>query len=251
MSKNEIFKGVTIILPVINETYSLIQTVETIEKTCEPSDIEEFLIVVCEKTTSQSLAVCNDVVSRLGQKARLYFQKLPFIGGAMREAFNLANGSHTVMMSTDLETDPAIVQNFIILAKKNPHCIITASRWIDGGGFVGYSKVKLVSNYAFQKLFSFIYGCYLTDLTYAYRLFPTSLIKAIKWEELRHPFFLETIIKPLRLGIKVIEIPTVWSMRTEGVSQNPFFANFSYFKIAWKVRFLKKENILNYGNTDY
>ena len=245
------FKSVTIILPVINETYSLTQTVEAIQKTCRPTDIEEFLIVVCDKTTSESIAVCNEVVSRLGQKSRLYYQKLPFIGGAMMEAFDLATGSHTIMMSTDLETDPNLVQNFIRLSKENPNCIITASRWVDGGSFVGYSKVKLVANYIFQKLLSFIYGSYLTDLTYAYRLFPTILIKAIKWNELKHPFFLETIIKPLRLGVKVIEIPTIWNVRTEGVSQNPFFANFSYFKIAWKVRFSKKETILRDGIKDY
>ena len=244
MFKNQIFKNVTIILPVINETFSLKKTVEIIEKTCNSDDIKEFLIVVCNKTTLESIDVCNQLTAKLGIKSTLYYQNLPFIGGAMREAFDLAKGSHTIMMSTDLETDPNVVQNFIQLAKENPNFIITASRWTDGGGFVGYNRVKLKANYIFQTLFALIYQTPLTDLTYAYRLFPTMLLKSINWNELKHPFFLETIIKPLRLGIKVIEIPTIWSARTEGTSQNPFFANFSYFKIACKVRFMKKENIL-------
>lgn len=238
------FKNVSIILPVINETYSLRQTVKIIQDTCNASDISEFVIVICERTTVESLSVCNSLISNLGKNCRLHKQTLPFIGGAMREAFDLACGSHTIMMSTDLETDPNVVQEFIRLAKENPSSIITASRWIKGGGFVGYSRVKLAANYLFQKMFAFLYGSKLTDLTYAYRIFPTPLIQAIKWSELKHPFFLETILKPLQIGIKVIEIPTVWNARTEGISQNPFFSNFAYFKIAWRVKFSKREDLL-------
>ncbi len=141
----------------------------------------------------------------------------------MREAFELSNGSHTIMMSTDLETDPNVVSKFICLAKKNPASIITASRWLKGGNFEGYNLIKLLANYLFQKIFALFYCSNLTDLTYAYRIFPTPLIHAIKWEELKHPFFLETIIKPIKLGVKVIEIPTVWRCRTEGESQNSVF----------------------------
>ena len=69
-------------------------------------------------------------------------------------------------------------------------------------------------------------------------------MQKIRWEELRHPFFLETALKPLRLGVKFIEIPGHWTARTEGESQNSFFANFKYFRTAWHNRFLKKEQIL-------
>ena len=47
----------------------------------------------------------------------------------------------------------------------------------------------------------------------------------------------------LRLGVKFIEIPGHWTARTEGESQNSFFANFKYFRTAWHNRFLKKEQI--------
>ena len=64
----------------------------------------------------------------------------------------------------------------------------------------------------------------MTDMTYAYRIFPTKLLQAIKWTELRHPSLFETVIKPLRLGIKVIRIPGVRRARTEGESQNTSLA---------------------------
>lgn len=241
------FRNVTVILPVINETYSLEQTVETIEASCLKADICEYLIVVCQRTTPESLHVCDALALRLGGKCRIHFQKLPYIGGAMRDAFDLASGSHTIMMSTDLETDPAIVKEFIRLSKERPGAIITASRWIKGGGFEGYNPLKLVANYLFQKIFSLLFRTRLTDLTYAYRIFPTPLLKAIAWEELKHPFFLETVIKPLKLGIKVYEIPTLWKARTEGESQNPFLNNFLYFRIAFRVWLSSRRKILRTG----
>lgn len=245
------FASLTVILPIINETQSLEKTVEVIEATCRPEDIKEYLIVYCKRTTPASVAVARNIAARLGSKCVLHEQQMPFIGGAMCEAFELARGSHVVMMSTDLETDPALIQVFIAESRKTPDEIITASRWISGGGFEGYNRLKLLLNWAFQKMFALVYGCRLTDLTYAFRIFPTALVQAIAWEELKHPFFLETAIKPLRLGVRIREVPAKWKARTEGASQNPFWYNFVYFRIALKVRFRARGRILRPGAREF
>ncbi len=238
------FRSVTIVLPVVNETQSLLETVDLIRRTCDEKDVEEYLIVVCERTSRESLAVCRRLKASLGDKCLIHHQNLLFIGGAMREAFHLAKGSHVIMMSSDLETNPEVVAVFVDYAKEMPGAIITASRWIKGGGFVGYNRVKLVANWLFQKMFSLLYRCELTDLTYAYRIFPSRLVKSIRWEELKHPFFLETVVKPLRLGTKVVEVPAVWKARREGKSQNPIIGNFGYFRIGLKVKLYSRTEIL-------
>lgn len=233
----------TILLPVMDETESLRTTVETIEEQCR-SDVAEYIFCVCDRTTSDSIAICQSYVTRDPKRFLLHYQTLPFVGGALREAFDLARGSHVVMMASDLETDPATVKELIAEAKKTPEAIVTTSRWIEGGGFDGYNKVKLISNYVFQKIFSVLYGVKLTDMTYGFRIFPTELVKSIRWEELRHPFFFETLIKPLRLGIHVREIATPWKARVEGESQNTFLRNFAYFAPGFKTRFSPREKIL-------
>jgi hypothetical protein len=85
-----------------------------------------------------------------------------------------------------------------------------------------------------------LYWTRLTDMTFGFRIMPTTLAQAIHWEEVRHSFNLENIVKPLRLGIPVAEIPTIWNPRIEGESQNPFFRNFEYFHIGFKARFANK-----------
>jgi Glycosyl transferase family 2 len=235
--------SVSVILPVTDETFSLKQTVRTISASNGES-IKEFIIVIYKKTTNESRQVIQELQDELGDKIIVHDQKLPFLGGAIREAFELCSGTHVIMMASDLETDPNLVRTLIDEEKKNPEMIITATRWAKGGDFEGYNPLKLVFNYIFQKFFSLLYGVNLTDMTYGYRIFPTSLVKSINWEELRHPFLFETILKPLRLGVQVKEIPGVWSARKEGESQNTFLRNFEYFPIGLKVRFTKKSKLL-------
>ena len=244
--KMDTFKSVTILLPAMDETYSLEQTVDTIVSTCSRQDLAEFIFLLCKRTTIETRKVAESLVQKYQSIVPIYIheQTLPFVGGAIREGIDLAKGTHVVMMSSDLETDPHVIKIFIEQAKLSPDKIITATRWKGGGGFEGYNKVKLICNMIFERLIGLFYFTSLSDLTYAYRIFPSNLMKTIRWEELKHPFFLETALKPLRLGVKFEEVPAHWTARTEGVSQNTFFANFKYFRTAWHNRFLRNKNIL-------
>jgi len=238
------FVNVSIVLPAINEMHSFWKTVEVILNTCDHRDLCELFIVLCKKTTPECIKTAEKIRDMASDvPVSIYYQKEPFIGMAMREAFGLVKGSHVVMMSTDLETPPELIQKFIVLAKKEPRQIITASRWISGGGFEGYSRIKKLLNRVFQKAIGLLFGSRNSDLTYAYRIFPTTLVQSIKWEETKHPFFLETALKPIRLGISLIEIPAKWEARTEGESQNSFLRNFEYFRTAFHIRFMKMTDI--------
>ncbi len=237
------FESLSVILPVMNETALLEKTVEIIMADCK-KDISQIIIVVSERTAPESRVVCEKIKRNYGERVYLFQQTLPFLGGAIRDSFARIKGSHVLMMASDMETPPERVKDFIREAKDNPDMVITGSRWIKGGGFRGYSFLKYALNFIFQRLFSLLYGVRLTDMTYGYRVFPADLVKSIRWEELRHPFLFETLVKPLRLGIRVREIPVEWKARQEGTSQNTFLRNFEYFRIGLKTLFYSREAIL-------
>ena len=161
----------------------------------------------------------------------------------MREAFDVASGDHIMLMASDLETDPTLIPAFIETMKADCWDIVAGSRWIKGGGFDGYSKMKLVLNYLFQKIFRILYMTKVTDLTFAYRLYRKSILEGMLWEELKHPFLLECLLKPLRCGASVAEIPCKWRARTEGTSANVFLETLTYVRIAFKTRFLPLSRI--------
>ncbi|KIX13201.1 glycosyltransferase family 2 protein [Dethiosulfatarculus sandiegensis] len=237
------FKAASIILPIMNETHSLSKTIEIIESECADL-VGQYLIVACDRTEEESLKRARVFTSRDSDRFQLFFQELPFLGGAMRDAFSRVSGSHVVMMASDLETDPHDVKHLISMAQRYPADITTCSRWVKGGDFAGYDKLKLVLNYLFQKFFSLVFSCNLSDMTYGYRIFPTALVKSVAWQEVRHPFLFETLVKPLRLGVKVHEIPSQWKAREEGESQNTFLRNFEYFRTGLAARFADRDSLI-------
>jgi len=233
--------GVSVILPVATETDSLDETVRILHDSVDES-IEQVLIVVCERTTPGSLRRCEGARETFGDRVQILHQSLPYLGGAMRDAFTAASATHTIMMASDLETDPAIVPAMIAQACEHPGAIVTASRWASGGSFSGgtfsgYGPARVAANWTFQHLTSLIYRTRLTDATFGYRLFPTSLIQAVKWEGLKHEFLLETVLKPVRLGIEVIEVPTRWAPRPDGESQNSLATQARYIRTLFATRF--------------
>lgn len=230
---------ITFILPALNETYSLRQTVDTIF-TLAGDDLHEVLIVTADRTAEESLAVIETIVKQRPVGIRVHRQGLPFLGGAMREAFDIASGDHVMLMASDLETDPTLIPAFIEAMQTGRWDIVAGSRWIKGGGFEGYSRTKLVLNYFFQKIFAILYNTQVTDLTFAYRLYRKPILEGILWEELKHPFLLECLLKPLRCGARVTEIPCKWRVRTEGTSANMFAETFKYLRIALKTRLMPK-----------
>lgn len=259
------FEAVSVVLPVIDETTSLEATVSELVATLG-EDLGEIIIAVSPRTKPASRAVIDGLAELTGGRLRaagkardvavedpagmvalvVHEQSLPSLGGAMREAFQLASCSHVVMMASDLETDPATVAVMVATSRQNPDAVVTATRWAGSsvGRFEGYDPLKLVLNRAFQRLFGVLYRTRLSDLTYGFRLFPTRLVQEIEWEELRHPFLFETILKPLRLGVPVVEVQTTWRARREGASSNTFLRNFEYLRTGLRIRFAPRRSML-------
>ena len=234
--------AVSVILPVIDETESLRKTVEILLDENRES-IAEILLIVCQKTTPEAMKVCTELTQLHSGLMQLHFQRRPFLGGAMQDAFDLARGTHVLMMASDLETDPHTVKDLIEKAADG-YDVVTATRWTAVGGFQGYEPVKYVLNWIFQRSFRLLYRTSLSDLTYGFRIFKTEWVKRIAWEEQRHAFLLETILKPLRLGARTVEVPTTWRARPEGESHNTLWQNFIYFRIAFKTRLRPRRELL-------
>jgi len=244
------FENCTIIVPVIRETDLFEQVVGTILDTCQHKDLAEFIIVVHPQYTAQeSYVSINKMQQRCGELGIPYQvleQKLPGMGGAMRDALDIAKGSHTIIQNADMALNPGLVAKLIECAKERPNEITSVSRYMQGGKIEdGYKKTKLLWNKLSQKYCAVLYQSKLTDYTYSYRICPTKYYHAVNWEELKHPFALEMTLKFLRLGIKVKEIPG----NQIGGSQSGYAETMLYLPASLRIRFMNKKNILKPGVT--
>jgi len=84
---------VTAILPVTDETTSLRKTVEVLLAE-NRREISEILIVACQRTTPAAWAVAEELGREHAGLIQVRLQQRPFLGGAMRDAFDWASGSH-------------------------------------------------------------------------------------------------------------------------------------------------------------
>lgn len=242
------FQSCSIIIPVIRETDLFEKVIGEILDSCAPEDLKEFIIVVHPKYTAEesyiSIGKMQQRCTEQGISYQVLEQKLPGMGGAMRNALDIAKGSHTIITNADMALDPRLVPKLIRSAKQFPKDITSVSRHTKSSKIEkGYDKLKLAWNVLAQKYCAILYQSNLTDFTYAYRICPTQYYHAVNWEELKHPFALEGTLKFLRLGIKFHEIPG----NQIGGSQSGYGETMLYLPVSLKIRFMNRKKILKSG----
>jgi dolichol-phosphate mannosyltransferase len=229
---------ISVVMTVYSETELLRESVRQIRSQLHDWPIE-ILIVAHPKSSPECMALCDE----LGREAdvRIIVQgPRSGIGWAYREAIPYVTGTHALIMSSDLETNPADAAAIVRKAEVTGADIVCASRWMRGGGFSGYNPIKLVLNFGYNLVFRAWYRTSIHDITFGYKLIRSEILRQVKWTYGTHEFCAELILRPLRLGYKATEVPTRWVKRPEGDSKMTFLRNFRFVSAAWHIFFTAK-----------
>jgi len=228
----------TIIILATNEEKVLKKTLSIIYKN-NKKNIKEFIIITPNFVTKGCLLAINELKTVYKKKLMHFYQpkKFPGYGGASIYGISLVKSKYLILCDADGETDPYEVKNLIKTIGDSEDKIVSCSRWMQGNWLDQYAFVDYFLNWFFQKLTSFIFLSNLTDFTVGYRIYPTKLMKKIKFKNLNQSFSLESILIPIKKGIKIIEIPYNFKKRTEGVSKNNFLNKLKYVKTLIECRF--------------
>ena len=230
-----------IIVLAFNEVAALSKTIEEIKEHLLGRNFQ-ILISTSKKATHecQTRAV---LLSELHEEVSVYFQKMPFVGAAVLEAVVELNTDFIIYMSADGETPAKLCPVLIDVIEQGDADIVSASRWITGGSFAHYGVFKWILSASAQMLCKLVYLSSLTEFTYGFRIYRHEVLKTCMFKEQRHPFFLESLLVPIRLGYKVREIPVKWVARTEGVSVVNFLTLLGYLIPVFRVRFSQREKL--------
>jgi len=227
--------GLSVVVTVYNETVSVNETVERLVR-ADSGGLKEIILVIAANASRETKDICADLAES-DPRVKTHIQRTgPGVGRALREGMDLATEELVAIMSGDLETEPEAVDRMYNKMLETGADVVIGSRWLKGGGFQNYSRVKLVCNWLFQKVFRLIYRTQINDLTYGFKLLRREVIRAIPWESTHHTMYIETTVKPLQLGYRLEQVPTVWIGRREGESVNGFFRNFEYVRLALRVK---------------
>ena len=228
---------VSVLVPAVDEVVSLARTVDEVQRRCSDA-AGQIIIILCERTSLQCRQTAAQLVDRYPGVVVICEQRRGRLGGAFLEALQVAQGSHVVTMFSDLESDPGILPEMLAVAGRHPRDIISASRWLSGGGFQGYGQIKLAVNFLAQVFSRLLFRAAVTDFTLGYRVVPRSVLDSTRWEEAGHAFVYESILKPIRLGIRVREVPTIWRSRKEGRASGSWRTYLAYMRVAIRVRLM-------------
>ena len=236
---------ITIILPSLDEGPLLRQTVDASFGYLAGRDVGVLIVTSARLTTPETRVVIEELKASYPGRVDSFDQTSPGLGSAAREAIERVQGDAIIFMAADMETPPEVLPAIVEKLERG-YDIVATNRWCNGITFNGYHPVKLVLAFIFQQIFRVFYVTNLRDLTYGYRAYKVSVIKEINWEETRHPFFFEAILKPLRLGYKIAEVDVPWdtfSSRKASTGRAKPLDLFTYIRTGLRIRFLAKKRM--------
>ena len=225
---------ISIVIPVFSETVTITEITEELIKLIGDR-ILEIIIIVSPKSQPETFTTCKNLENKY-DFVHHYLQKVnPGVGRAYRDGFELAKGTHVLMIDGDGEMPVATAKLMVDKMDATECDMVIGSRWMAGGGAIGYDQTKYLLNRLFQYSFRVIIRTKIHDLTLGYKLMKAEIAHGLPWSGIHTNFAAETTMFPIKMGYKVDEVPTIWKKRSTGVSKNNFRRNFLYVSTAFDV----------------
>ena len=225
---------ISVVLPVFSETRTVREITDWLRANLKPW-LLEVIIVISPRSSAESKEVCREL-ARTDSRVQVFEQQEnPGVGRAFREGYARVRGNIVLSMDSDGEMELATIPRMIAEMARGGFGLVVGSRWLPGGGFVGYSPAKRWLNWGFQQLFRIVFRTRLHDLTYGFKVIRADLVRNIRWEAIYQEIGCETTLKTIWLGIPASEVPTTWKAREEGRSTNNFARNFRYVGMALSI----------------
>ncbi|MBI4859894.1 MAG: glycosyltransferase family 2 protein [Candidatus Riflebacteria bacterium] len=225
---------ISVIFPIYKETDTLAPLVDRLMQDSGPR-IREILAIVSPAAPEETWRILDGLKARHPQLVTAIQEENPGVGLAYRQGYRMARGDYLLHLDSDGEMDIGTVPILIQTITERGCDLVVASRWLEPGGFVGYDPLKYWLNWGFQLLFRAVFWTRITDLTYGFKIVRAGAVGGFRWEATRQEIGCETTLRPLRAGLEIAQVPTVWRARQSGRSSGSFLANFRYVHMALKV----------------
>ena len=225
-------------MPVYSEDESIINIINFFNKNLLDL-IVEIIIVYHPKSNLKCINIL-DKVQKENKHVKLYEQAMKIKGGngiAYRQGFEKATGTHILMIDSDGEMDVKTTVSMVAEALDKNYDIVIGSRYVKGGGLIGYSYAKSILNPLFHIIFRFLFSTKVRDLTCGYKIIKRDLLKKYNLVGKYQDIAMETTLRPLKDGATIKEVPTVWKRKIGDKNELSIIGNLRYPILALKILF--------------
>ncbi len=201
----------SIIIPVYNEENSLEEIVDRVFSV-DVGNIEKEIIISNDGSSDRTF----DIIQKLHLKYPgliSYHSKINLgKGAAVRQGMALSTGEIITIQDADLELDPNDYPHLLGPLLDHDTKIVFGSRFLNSK--INLKRTSRIANQVLTILTNILYGCHLTDMETAYKMFLRETVENIRLRCVRFDFEPEITAKFLKRGYKILEVPISYHPRT-------------------------------------
>ena len=148
-----------------------------------------------------------------------------------------AGYDYVLQMDADLSHDPADLGRLLSAAEEAP--VVIGSRWVAGGGLVGWSRLRRLVSRSGRRYARLMLGVPVEDVTSGFKCFRLAALKSLELDHLRangYAFQVEVNYACACAGFPIVEVPIVFRNRRWGKSKMTLSIA---FEAAWIVLLLR------------
>ena len=198
----------SILMPVYNESATLLQAVKSVLDVHYPCDIE--LVAVDDGSIDQSLQQLRSVDdTRVLVIAHDHNRGK---GAAIRTASEAATGDYMIICDADLEYRPEEIPALLAPVLQGDALVVYGTRSF--GSHNAYSYWYVQGNRLVTLAANVLFNCYISDLETCFKLMPTALYRRLDIEAAGFGMEAQVTARLLKSGVRPYEIPISYRARS-------------------------------------
>jgi glycosyltransferase involved in cell wall biosynthesis len=203
---------ISIIIPVYNEELTVGNVIDRVKATAQKMQLNCEILVVDDRSFDKSL----QVIKAHGVRALTLKEHLGK-GYALRAGFNKAKGSVIVTMDSDGSHRPEELPEILAPILRDRADLTIGSRYINHKR-VASRKLNAFGVKIFNRLIQAFTGVATTDSQSGYRAIKREVIEKQKLYAREYEIESEMLVKTVKAGFRVAEVPISFEQRTYGRS---------------------------------
>jgi glycosyltransferase involved in cell wall biosynthesis len=207
-------KTVSVVIPVFNEERTIGDVVARTRSIMEQSKLPYEVLVVDDGSLDRSAEISQ------ASEAQVLREAHQGKGHALRLGFKQAKGNVIVTLDSDGSHNPEEIPLVLRDIIENKVDFVIGSRFLNtGGNNPKIPNVNRVGNRMFNNLIRLFTGVKISDSQSGFRAIRSSVIKKMRLNSRGYEVESEMLVKALRMGVRVTEIPVSFEQRTVGKSR--------------------------------
>jgi dolichol-phosphate mannosyltransferase len=229
-------KAVSVILPTYNEKENLPILIDKINRVFADGKIAGEVVIIDDNSPDGTGQLAEQLKEKYKFLNVIHRPSKLGLGSAYREGFRAAESKLLITMDADLSHDPEYITRFI---EKAEHAdVVVGSRYIKGGGIVGWGIYRKTVSKLANFLARIAAGTGVSDMTSGYRAYRKEVFEKVSTDRIKssgYAFQLEIIYEIRKKGFKIEEVPIVFTDRRKGKSKLGMRDIVSFLTLAIKL----------------